>query len=375
MSIGLTPKTMLVWWSLECLQEPSGCLIRPLVAKGLTPGIGCTLLTASIFPILANNHRGRVVKIYILRMVATAFLLLGLAACGGSGGTAPPTDGEDTSNSGGDSGNAGNDTGGSAGSGGGNGSGGTSFGTPTASQIRPGVLITADGSQCTSNFVYGDAAGNYYIGAAAHCFSPDANSGKDPCETLSLAMGTAVTIENATYPGSLYYSSWPSMQSNLETLGSGTCTYNDFAVVKIDARDNANVHPAAIAFEGPTGLLRGNANLNDDVYSYGQSPSHFGVRSREEKEGTVSSQTAGGWQYGVSLDSPGLPGDSGSAVLHQSGKALGVLTVVSTCVGLGCAVVSNGVANLEMALDYANDYLSDQQSNQLQLQTWSNFTP
>jgi hypothetical protein len=78
------------------------------------------------------------------------------------------------------------------------------------------------------------------------------------------------------------------------------------------------------------------------------------VRSQEEKDGPVSSQNNSGWQYKITFDNPGLPGDSGSAVLHESGAALGVLTVVSASVGIG-APVDNGIANLEMALDYAND--------------------
>lgn len=320
------------------------------------------------------------------RLVIAVILLVILGACSQSSAEADATGGSDNSSDGGGNTNgggtgAGDETGGTGGTGGDTGAGdtgggsGSDFGVPSASQIRPGVLITADGSQCTSNFIYSDAAGNFYIGAAAHCFSPDANSGKDPCETNNLALGTPVTIENSGHSGSLYYSSWQAMQANSETAGSATCTHNDFALVKIDALDNANVHPAAIAFEGPTGLLRGNADVNDGVYSYGQSPSHLGIRANEEKSGTVSAQTADGWQYSVSLDSPGLPGDSGSAVLHESGNALGVLTVVSTCLGLGCQLVSNGVVSLEMALDYANDYLSDQQGNRLQLQTWNNFLP
>lgn len=247
-----------------------------------------------------------------------------------------------------------------------------SFGEPNENetQIRPGVQVTAAGSACTSNFIYGDAAGNYYIGAAAHCFSPDTNSGIDSCETRNEAIGLAVTIENASHDGSLFYSSWRAMQDNGETPGSAPCQFNDFALIKIDPRDHANIHPAAITYQGPRGLLRGGANVGEEAYSYGQSSFHNGVRSSEEKEGTIRGISADRWQYNVVFDNPGLPGDSGSAVLHETGNALGVLTVVSTCIGL-CPGVQNGVMSLEMGLDYANDYLPQD----IKLVTWDTFTP
>jgi hypothetical protein len=306
------------------------------------------------------------------QMLALGVMALLLAACGGggSGNGGSPEDSRETIDGGGPP--AGGGSGSGSGSGAGSGSSGStplSFGEPNANQIRPGVGIVADGSFCTSNFIYGDAAGNFYIGVAAHCFSPDANSGRDSCETNNLPIGTAVSIENAAHNGTLYYSSWRAMQDNRETVGSAACTYNDFALVRIDPRDNSRVHPAAIAFEGPTGLLAGGAAINDQAYSYGQSSSHFGVRSSEEKDGPVRSIVGGGWQYGVVFDNPGLPGDSGSAVLHESGQALGVLTVVSA--GVSLTPVSNGVMNLEMGLDYANDSLS----NTIKLVTWSRFTP
>lgn len=294
-------------------------------------------------------------SIQLLRPVATAALVLTLAACssGGDGNSDNTIDG------------------GGPGSGGGNQNSNSNFGNPNQNedQIRPGVRVTANGSSCTSNFIYGDSAGNFYIGAAAHCFSPDSNRGIDACNTANLAIGTSVGIQNAVHDGTLIYSSWRSMQDNGETPGSNACTYNDFALVRIDSRDHDNIHPAAIAFEGPRGLLRGGANVGDRAYSYGQSSSHQGIRSNQEKDGPIRSVRGNGWQYGVEFDNPGLPGDSGSAVLHETGNALGVLTVVSA--GASLTPVSNGVMSLEMGLDYANDVLSPDVS----LVTWSRFTP
>lgn len=270
------------------------------------------------------------------RLLLIPAMALVISACGGSGGGEPdsPTPADDN----------GEDA-------------GFTFGTPNDSQIRPGVQVSSSNGSCTSNFIYRDSENRLYIGAAAHCFSPDTNSGVDSCEVNNAEIGSAVTIENASVSGTLAYSSWQSMKDNRETPGSAACVFNDFALVLINSADYPNVHPSAIAWGGPSHLLRGNADVGDHSYSYGQSSSHQGVRAQEEKDGPVSSQDNSGWQYKITFDNPGLPGDSGSAVLHETGGALGVLTVVSASIGLG-APVDNGVANLEMALDYANDSLN-----------------
>lgn len=241
------------------------------------------------------------------------------------------------------------------------------FGEANSNMIRPGVQVISDTGSCTSNFIYHDAQGVLYIGAAAHCFSPDTNSGVDSCETDNLPYGSAVNIENASMPGELVYSSWHEMQQRGEIPGSEVCDGNDFALVKIHADDQDKVHPSAIVFGGPNAMYEGNASVGDTVYSYGQSPFHFGVGSLEEKQGRISSQSAEGWTYNISTDNPGLSGDSGSAVLHESGRALGILVTVG--VGLGGAV--NGVCNLELALGYAIESLN----NNFWLTTSDTFTP
>jgi len=227
-------------------------------------------------------------------------------------------------------------------------------GVPVASQIRPGVEIIADGSSCTSNFLYSPNAQTVYIGVAAHCFSTDTNSGVDPCESNNLAIGfNEISIENASQPGELVYSSWRAMQEAGETAGSNTCVYNDFALVKIHPSDLANVHPAAIAFGGPTALFTGLATVGDGIFAYGQSPLHLGVRSRETKQGQITGVLGNGWAYEIVTDTPSLPGDSGGPIFTVTGKALAVTSVLS--VGLTVNPVNNGVVNLERALKYAKD--------------------
>jgi len=229
-----------------------------------------------------------------------------------------------------------------------------SYGTPSADQIRPGALISADGSGCTGNFLYSPNAQTVYIGVAAHCFSSDTNSGVDPCESNNLPIGfNQITIENASQPGELVYTSWRAMQEMGETAGSNVCTYNDFALVKIHADDIAKIHPAAIAFGGPTAMFTGLATVGEEVYAYGQSPFHFGRRSREAKQGKINAVLGGGWAYDIVTDTASVSGDSGGPVFSAAGKALAVTSVVS--LNVSPTLVSNGVANLDRALRYAID--------------------
>ncbi|MCP9488229.1 MAG: hypothetical protein MSC30_20500, partial [Gaiellaceae bacterium MAG52_C11] len=57
-----------------------------------------------------------------------------------------------------------------------------------------------------------------------------------------------------------------------------------------------------------------------------------------------------GWSRTVYTVTPGIPGDSGSGFLNDSGGAIGTLSTVAIAPLAG----SNGVADLQRELDYAN---------------------
>lgn len=249
------------------------------------------------------------------------------------------------------------------------------YGTPLASQIRPGVEITADGSACTGNFIFSPNNKTFYIGVAAHCFSADTNDGTDSCETNNLPIGyNQVMIENATQPGEIIYSSWRAMQEAGETPGSDACVYNDFALVKIHQDDIANVHPAAIAFGGPISLHSDLASVGNNVYAYGRSPYHLGLRALEAKSGSISAILGSGWAYEINTDNASIPGDSGGPIFGPNGEALAVTSVLSVGLGgLSLINISNGVVNLDRALQYAIDggFINANTA----LITWPDFYP
>jgi len=220
--------------------------------------------------------------------------------------------------------------------------------------IHPGVQLFTDGAQCTANFVFADAA-DVYIGQAAHCSGTGAATDTDGCTSASLPVGTPVDITGADHPGTLVYNSWLTMQS-LGEADPDTCAFNDLALVRIDPADVAKVNPSIPFWGGPTGVSTAGTALGDTVLSYGNSELRGGVTALSPKEGTSVGDDGGGWSHTVYTVTPGIPGDSGSAFLDRSGRALGILSTVA----LAPLPASNGVGDLSRELAYLAAHTSFQ---------------
>jgi hypothetical protein len=212
--------------------------------------------------------------------------------------------------------------------------------------IRPGSMTFTQGGQCTSNFVFFDAADNAYIGQAAHCAGEGDATATNGCDTGSLPLGTEVEIEGAEQPGTLAYSSWLAMQEAGET-DEDTCQFNDFALVQIDPADVAKVNPTIPVLGGPTGIDPTTEAL-EPVSSYGNSSLRGGIDLLKPKTGTSLGQSGGGWTHNVLTVTPGIPGDSGSGFIDEEGRAFGTLSTLQLLPLAG----SNGVSDLTLALDY-----------------------
>jgi hypothetical protein len=219
---------------------------------------------------------------------------------------------------------------------------------PAASAaIHPGVQTLTAGAQCTANLVFYDAS-NVYLGQAAHCSGTGAATETDGCSSGSLPLGTAVDIGGST-PGTLVYNSWLTMQSHGES-NADTCAFNDLALVKVAAGDVGKVNPSIPFWGGPTGVHSGGTALGDTVISYGNSSLRGGVTQLSPKQGKSLGDDGNGWSHTVYTVTPGIPGDSGSAFLDASGKALGVLSTVALAPLAG----SNGVGDVAKELAYLN---------------------
>ena len=216
--------------------------------------------------------------------------------------------------------------------------------------VHPGVQTITNGGQCTSNFVFFDAANNVYIGQAAHCSGTDGNTATNGCEAGSLPTGTPVEVDGASQPGTIVYSSWVTMQANGEA-DADTCQYNDFALIRLNAADYAKVNPSIPFWGGPTGTATSTAT-GDKVLSYGNSSLRLGVTALSPKEGASLGTAGGGWTHQVYTASPGIPGDSGSAFIDRQGRAFGVLSTLQIAPVAG----GNGVGDLSRELAYMESH-------------------
>lgn len=216
--------------------------------------------------------------------------------------------------------------------------------------IHPGVQMFTEGAQCTSNFIFEDAAATY-IGYAAHCAGDGGEAtDTDGCIAPSLAPGQPVEISGADQPGTLAYSSWHAMQAEGEQ-DPNTCQYNDFALVRIHPDDVAKVNPSVPHWGGPT-ALGGATAAGSTVHSYGNSSLRLGITLLSPKTGLSLGTAAGGWTHPTYTVTPGIPGDSGSGLLDAEGRAVGVLSTLALAPLAG----SNNYSDLASALGYLRDH-------------------
>lgn len=218
--------------------------------------------------------------------------------------------------------------------------------------IRPGVQTLTEGAQCTANFIFRDAT-NVYVGQAAHCSGTGGSTETDGCTSASLPIGTPVTVGGASQPGTLVYNSWITMQARGET-DPDTCAYNDFALVRLAPVDAAKVNPSVPHWGGPVGLAATGTTIGQTVYSYGNSSLRGGLAQLSPKTGISLGDAGSGWSHNVATVSPGIPGDSGSAFLDGTGKALGILSTLQLAPIPG----SNGVGDLPRELTYLHAHTS-----------------
>jgi len=216
--------------------------------------------------------------------------------------------------------------------------------------IHPGVMMYTAGAQCTANFIFTRGT-DVLIGYAAHCAGTGAATETDGCLAGSLPLGTAVEIDGASQPGTLVYSSWLSMQAAHES-DDNTCAYNDLALVRVAAADVGKVNPSIPHWGGPNGINTTGNPLFSNLYTYGNSSLRLGITQLSPKKGVSLGTSGGGWTHPAYTVTPGIPGDSGSALLDASGRASGVLSTVA----IAPLPASNNFGDLSRELAYANSH-------------------
>ncbi len=228
--------------------------------------------------------------------------------------------------------------------------------------ITPGTQMYTDGAQCTSNFVFTDAAANVYLGYAAHCAGMGAATDTNGCLNDSLPLGTKVDFAEGgsllssgttVGTGELVYSSWRTMR-DIGTTDENACAYNDFALVKVDAADVDKVNPSIPFWGGPTGIDTDGTAAGDRVYTYGNSSLRAGLEPLSPHTGISLGDSAGddGWSHPLYTVTPGVPGDSGSAFVSEDGEAIGTLSTL----GLAPLPASNNIGDLDRELAFAQQH-------------------
>lgn len=244
---------------------------------------------------------------------------------------------------------------------------GPTWAPASSAPIHPGVVSETGDLWCTTNFVFTDAEHNVYLGQAAHC------SGDDP-------IGTRVRFNSGEpWPNPGINGTYVKVLPDLgKWVGAGTVVYssgitqgrrgesvpnNDFELVKVDAKDVSKVNPSVPFFGGPTALDTSGLGLGKSVYGYGNSVLRGGVTALSPKYGVVTTRTDDGSAlivdgpddpvvshgYGVAMTNPGIPGDSGSALLDSAGRAAGVLQTLN----VGVEGNLNTYGDLSVMLAYA----------------------
>jgi hypothetical protein len=215
-----------------------------------------------------------------------------------------------------------------------------------SAKIHPGVQTFTQGAQCTANFIYSDGTSTY-VGQAAHCSGTGGSTATNGCSSQSLPDGTQVQVTGASKPATMVYNSWNAMQ-RVGEKNADTCQYNDIALLKLDPSDVANVNPSIPFWGGPTGVNTTGTQVGDTVLSYGNSELRGGVSTLSPKQGKSIGDAGNGWSHDVYTVTPGIPGDSGSAFIDASGKALGILSTVAIAPLAG----SNGVGDVGKEVAY-----------------------
>jgi hypothetical protein len=213
--------------------------------------------------------------------------------------------------------------------------------------VHPGVMTTTAKARCTANFLYTDGH-HTYVGQAAHCSGTGASTEINGCTSHSLPLGTPVKLEGSNVVGTMVYNSWLAMQAAGES-DPNACAHNDLALIQLPDSALAQVNPSLPVFGGPVGLNTTGTHAGDWVVTYGNSPLRQGISPLSPKHGASLGDQDAGWAHQIYTVTPGIPGDSGSAVLDSQGRALGDLSTLEFAPLPG----ANQVSDLSRELTYA----------------------
>jgi hypothetical protein len=185
---------------------------------------------------------------------------------------------------------------------------------PTAAAcdgLSPGDELNADNKRCTLAWLVADAKGLYFA-TAGHCIA-EGSRAYNPA--LDVEFGTGVFSYDQDGPGV------------------------DFALIEVDPEDYDKVNPRMCEWGGPTGIYRDTPS-GGMVYHFGYGDVLGQNPLTRARPGFELYWDGGAAFYWTGL---GVTGDSGSAVVHADGRAVGVLTHLTP----GMVPSNNGGTHLD----------------------------
>jgi len=193
--------------------------------------------------------------------------------------------------------------------------------------VRPGAIVNSDTGQCSFNFVFTGSDGATYVGTAGHCILGESPVGGDVGESAwPPGAGPEARDASDARIGEFAY-------AILEDP-------KDFALIRLDPGVEAS--PQMCHFGGPTGV-------NDDSTADLVVLQHYG--------NGVAIGSVLPARTGLALGMPdpdhvfaqalALPGDSGSGIVSDDGRAVGVVVTVGVHTGgIGTGGVDAGIAGI-----------------------------
>jgi hypothetical protein len=200
-------------------------------------------------------------------------------------------------------------------------------GTGPCPGVRPGAIVQSDAGQCTFNFRFNGSDGRRYIGTAGHCILGESPIGGDVGEeSWAPGQGPVARDAEGNRIGEFAY-------AILEDP-------KDFALIRLD--DGVEASSQMCHFGGPNGT-------NTDQPSTPTVLNHFGNGLGVGSVLPARSALALGMPDPdhVFANGVAVPGDSGSGVISDDGRAVGVLVTVGVHTGsIGTGGIDAGAVGI-----------------------------
>jgi hypothetical protein len=213
----------------------------------------------------------------------------------------------------------------------------------TCPGVRPGAIVNSDVGQCTLNFLFQGSDGRKYIGTAGHCaLEAPAVGGQAGEHTWAAGSGPVATDADGNRIGEWAYAILQDPK--------------DFSLIRLDPGVQSS--PQMCHFGGPTGINNDTPGLD--------SPTVLQIFGNGVGIGTVlpaRSMLALGMPDPDHVYAQGLvlPGDSGSGVISDDGRAIGVAVTTGLHTGTigttGLDAGEVGITRLQPQLDRASSVL------------------